>query len=201
MGTRDFLVWVLVYVGAIIILIYIYKQYVNKKLIIAEADQIFLHKYIEEHRPNLTIRVYDSNGEIQEEGLDIEYDKPAEQESEADETQETEEEEQESLEEEQPEEPESTEQNVQQEGKPDTSTSSVTDQEPEPEPVVPIKEIKALAKEIAGGKRIRAKRGLQLQQNYPKELEVELAKLKSKKRVVKPQKSNTSTSSATNTSK
>ncbi len=44
-------------------------------------------------------------------------------------------------------------------------------------PKIPTKEIKELAKKVAGGKRIRAKKDLELQANYPKELEAELLKI------------------------
>lgn len=46
-----------------------------------------------------------------------------------------------------------------------------------PQSRIPIKGIKDLAKKIAGGKRIRAKKDLELQSNYPKELEAELLKI------------------------
>jgi len=39
---------------------------------------------------------------------------------------------------------------------------------------IPIDEIKILAQKIASGKKIRAKKDLQLQKNYPDELEIEI---------------------------
>ncbi len=176
MGTRDFLVWLFVYVMAMVILIYVYKNYTKKKLLLAEADQKFLQKYITDNHPDVTIKVYNGDSGDEYEPVDKEESPADEQPEEEEESneEEPEEKEEEPVQESKPEESESTEEPIQEK-----------QEKSENKEEIPIKKLRALAKKIKKGTRIRGKGDLQLQANYPNELEAEIKKL-GKKKAIKP---------------